>query len=578
MALMLLAGLYGGYHWWRSGQEVQIDASYNVQPFTSDAGVAAAPTFSPDGREAAYSWNGVRQDNYDIYLRETGSQRMKRLTSSPESDYSPAWSPDGRSIAFCRGTGHENSAIWLISLADGVERKLVELQWDAVPSSRYLTWSPDSNRIVYAGSATDKRVNGLFELDVATSTIQRLTTAPSGATDLHPAYAPNGRHVAFARDIGSGVSRIWLLPMKQHGGADGEPLMLEWPGFESTTSSRPAWTPDSRYLVFTSNRAGQVVLWLVKPKLGAAPRSLAGLGVENTDAAISSRGQLAMVRHHQNVDIYQLDVSLLYRGLPSSPAPVLNSTKMESNPQVSPDGSRIALESNRGGLREIWTANTDGTNPAQVTNLMNPITGSPAWSPDGRRIAFDSRVGGVPGVYVVPAQGGKAEAVTTAETAGVVPTWSPDGDWLYYTSRRSGRAELWRIASTGGPAQQVTRNGGFSPVIAHNRLVYAANQARVTTLRELNLKTNEERDLAMGVMRRNYAPSRDGVLYIGPGADGRYSLQFLPQNSQPAHSIFQFSAQPSEGMSLSPDGRLLYYGQSEKAGSNLLLVQDFWKR
>ncbi len=576
-ALAVLAAGYGSYHWWRGGQEVELNANYTVLPFTSDAGISAGPAFSPDGREIAYSWNGVHQDNFDIYLKETGSQRVKQLTTSPESDYSPAWSPDGRSIAFCRGSGHESSAIWLISLANGAERKLAELQWDAAPGSRYLTWSPDNKRIVYAGSATDERVNGLFELDVATSAIQRLTAAPRGATDLHPAYAPDGRQVAFARDIGSGVSRIWLLPMKQEGGADGDPFMLDWTGFESATSSRPVWTPDSRYLVFSSNSMGQAALWLVKATPGAKPRSLAALGAGNTDAALSSKGQLALVRHHQDVDIYQLDVDLLRRGQASAPKPVLNSTQMESNPQVSPDGSKIAMESNRAGFREIWTANTDSTNLTQVTNLMNPISGSPAWSPDGRRIAFDSRVGGVPRIYIVPAQGGKAEAVTTTETAGVVPAWSPDGAWIYYSSGRSGRSELWRIASMGGAAQQVSRNGGFSPVIAHNRLVYAANQARVTTLRELDLNTNEERNLATGAMRRDYCPSSDGVYYVAPSSNGRYSLMFLPSDLNPVRSIFQFTAQPAEGMSLSPDGHVLYFGQSEKAGSDLLLVQDFWR-
>lgn len=576
IALLLLGAAYWGYDRWR-GQEIAIPTNYAVLPFSSDAGIAAGPSFSPDGRQLAYAWNGLRQDNFDIYIREAGSPNLRRLTNSPESDYSPAWSPDGRSIAFCRGTGHESSAIWVISLATGAERKLAELQWAATPSSRYLTWSPDSNRLVYAGSATDEKVNGLFELDVATGAIQRLTTAERGASDLHPAYAPDGRQVAFARDIGSGVARLWLLPMKPEGGADGDPVRLDWPGFESATSSRPAWTPDSRYLVFTSNRAGRVALWLVKPHPGSKPRPLAALGVENTDAAISAQGQLAMVRHHQDVDIYQLEVSLLRRGLPASPTPVLNSTQMESNPQVSPDGSRIAMESNRGGLREIWTSNPDGTNPTQMTNLLNPITGSPAWSPDGRRIAFDSRVGGVPAIYIVSAQGGPAQAVTRPETAGVVPTWSPDGSSIYYSSGRSGRSELWRIPATGGAAQQVSRNGGFSPVIAHRRLLYAANQARVTTLRELNLQTNQETDLVTRVMRRNYYPASDGTYFIAP-ENGGYSLLFLPAHSPTAQSLFQFTAQPGEGMSLSPDGRILYYGQSEKTGSDLLLVQDFWKK
>ena len=47
-------------------------------------------------------WNGEKQDNFDIYLKQIGADTLLRVTTDPEKDFGPAWSPDGRSIAFGR--------------------------------------------------------------------------------------------------------------------------------------------------------------------------------------------------------------------------------------------------------------------------------------------------------------------------------------------------------------------------------------------------------------------------------------------------------------------------------------------
>jgi Tol biopolymer transport system component len=60
------------------------------------------PAFSPDGRSVAFSWNGEKQENFDIYVMPVGSQTPVRLTDDHARDVSPAWSPDGGQIAFLR--------------------------------------------------------------------------------------------------------------------------------------------------------------------------------------------------------------------------------------------------------------------------------------------------------------------------------------------------------------------------------------------------------------------------------------------------------------------------------------------
>ena len=102
-------------------------AALTAVPLTSYPGEEKQPTFSPDDNQVAFSWNGEKQDNFDIYVKLIGSGTQMRLTTAPEADYYPSWSPDGSSIAFlrerpggkappvcsCRGVRGEETSAWM---------------------------------------------------------------------------------------------------------------------------------------------------------------------------------------------------------------------------------------------------------------------------------------------------------------------------------------------------------------------------------------------------------------------------------------------------------------------------------
>ena len=71
-------------------------------PLTGNPGLQCDASFSPDGNQVAYVWNGEKQDNFDIYVKLIGGGAPLRPTTNPARDFSPAWSPDGRTIAFLR--------------------------------------------------------------------------------------------------------------------------------------------------------------------------------------------------------------------------------------------------------------------------------------------------------------------------------------------------------------------------------------------------------------------------------------------------------------------------------------------
>jgi Tol biopolymer transport system component len=143
------------------------------------------------------------------------------------------------------------------------------------------------------------------------------------------------------------------------------------------------------------------------------------------------------------------------------PRKVISGSRLQADDEFSPDGKRIVFLSDRSGNTEIWVADADGSNAAQLTFFGAPLTGTPRWSPDGRWIAFDSRPGGHAGVFVVSGEGGAPRRVTPPSMDAVVPSWSSDGKWIYFCWNRSGDLEIWRMPAAGGEAVQVTKTGGF---------------------------------------------------------------------------------------------------------------------
>ena len=112
---------------------------------TSLRGNEEWPSFSPDGRQVAFVWNGLNRDNHDIYVRIVGSSADPlRLTRDAADDSSPSWSPDGTQIAFVR-RGSDRAMIYSVSPIGGSERKVAEF-----PTGRGSkpSWSRDSKSLV----------------------------------------------------------------------------------------------------------------------------------------------------------------------------------------------------------------------------------------------------------------------------------------------------------------------------------------------------------------------------------------------------------------------------------------------
>src|SRR5207249_11057314 len=118
------AGL--GWVYWRSFLSKSSPPEMQTVVVTSFEGGEYCPSFSPDGNQIAFVWDGQNHDNFDIYVMQVGGATPFRLTTGPASDVFPAWSPDGREIAFIRYQPNKLQAILAVSPLGGPERKLAE--------------------------------------------------------------------------------------------------------------------------------------------------------------------------------------------------------------------------------------------------------------------------------------------------------------------------------------------------------------------------------------------------------------------------------------------------------------------
>ena len=406
-----------------------------VVQLTSMNGIETSPTFSPDGTQVAFSWNGEREDNYDIYVKTVGSSDVRRLTTDPAAETIPVWSPDGKEIAFLRDHPGGGTNVYSVLPTGGGERKLSDFRIGGGPSAR-IAWSPDQRWIVgRPDMAEDLAKNGswaLYLIPIGGGTPRRLTGAKPPDIDLTPAFSPDGRRLAYVACVNfSGRScRVSVLEL----GADYTPAGPPRPLANARQNRSIAWSRDGASVVYDTNARGRSELWRMSVDGGGEPERLEMPGDHSRQPAIAPAGdRLAFERASQALSIYKLRA----RG---EPEPVLVSTAWDYNPQFSPDGRRIAFSSGRSGdVEEIWLASADGSGAEQLTHGPGTRQTLPAWSPDGRHIAFESTgADGRTDIWVIAAVGGVPRRVTTDPGDENAPVWSRDGQayLLSFGSRR----------------------------------------------------------------------------------------------------------------------------------------------
>ncbi len=257
-------------------------------------------------------------------------------------------------------------------------------------------------------------------------------------------YGVFGTEIAFSARNGRG-KEIYLV------GMDGK-------GLRKVTGNRsfnlfPRWSPDGRWLSFTSFRTGVPVIYLFNPETGVE-KEVVRAGDTKSPGGFSPDGDWLYYSASAggNSDIHRVKV------VGGAREKVAGGWGLEVSPTVSPDGRSIAFASDRAGVPQIYVKEL-GSGEERRISQPGVYATSPSWSPAGDRIAFTARAGGRFAIYTVGPDGSDLRPVASLSDADCEdPSFSPDGRQLVYSLRKKGYSAL-KITSLDGRRERTLVSG-----------------------------------------------------------------------------------------------------------------------
>ena len=402
-------------------------------------------------------------------------------------------------------SGPVNTPVTLVGMGFGATQGSSEVSFDGVEAT-VLSWSDttitarvpllptpggESSGVSVlvtvggetAGTGTFSVTRGILYVALRGSTQVICLANPDGslAFDLTaggiagwPQWSPDGTKVAFMRDLSGGNQDIYVV----NADGTGEIRLTDDPALDQF----PAWSPDGTEIVFQTDRYGNFDVYVMDAD-GSREINLShdpdfdgwpSFSPDGTKILLYSWWPMGIHVHAQGDTVPSLIIDgesyevIVMDAEGTTATNLSHNTATDWFPLWSPDGSKIAFQSDRDGVGEILSMNADGTGQENLT--QNPaLDGGAAWSPDGSRITFVSLRDGNPEIYVMNADGTGQTRLTTNASWDAGPTWSPDGREIAFESDRGGVYHVYVMDEDGTDVRRLVSEPSVYPVWTESR-------------------------------------------------------------------------------------------------------------
>jgi Tol biopolymer transport system component len=534
---------------------------------TTQPGLEEFPSVSPDGKWIVY--DGDQAGNADIYLQSVGGHNAINLTKdSPEDDTQPAFSPDGESIAF--RSEREGGGIFVMGRTGESVRRVTD-------SGYSPAWSPDGTRLVFETGLLDpfnRSPSELWTVGLATGERRRLSDVVDG---VQPSWSPHGQRIAYWAVFGKGSRQgqrdIWTVP------ANGGPatpvtsdVALDW---------NPVWSPDGRFLFFSSDRGGSMNLWRipldeVTGRVLGPPEALTTPSPDSRHPSVSADGRLvAYASFRETASIQKIAFDPVAAAVTGTPDTVLGGSRFLSHVAVSPDGRWLAYYA-RGRGFNILINRSDGTGERQLTS--DPAYDrNPTFSPDGQWIAFMSNRSGKNQIWLIRPDGSGLRQATDAQSgAGSHNSWSPDGSHFFYTATTDPNWFLFEPRKSWSEQTPQVLPGVTETGLDFDPLSWSPDGKQV-----VGAGGPEDRD---GIVAYAFASKRFTRLsdvgspwsWLNDGRRLLYTyhrkLFVLDSVSKKSRELLSVAPDDFDSVALSPDNRTIYYTRATQQGDIWLMT------
>jgi eukaryotic-like serine/threonine-protein kinase len=444
VAAALLGAIVGGL----VGMPRQADRPPLIYlPLTTSPGYEGFPAWSPDGKYVAYAAevDGILQ----IFQKDPLLPNASRVTQSAFDCKYPFWSHDGKRIYYV-AQAQDRQAIWSVLAAGGKPQVVVHnaTRGAISPDGRTLAFLRDEDRgdIVSSSALYFARPPGVepWSREAVEAAAARYSEFDSRRfVEGMLAFSPDGTKLgmtAVAMTIGASPDatgwQFWVVPL-----AGGSPKRM-LAGFADAAPrvSSFAWMPDSRQVVIgisSVSRFGSH-LWMADLDQDRAWPVTSTPVSEYYPSASPNGDQLVFARDDSHYDVVEFGLRA------KTTRQLLESSRNESDPAWSSDGALLAYVTDRSGQDEIWLTDRDGLWERPLITQRNfpdhdltVMLAAPSLSPDGQRIAY-LRNGSNPiwplRIWYSPTAGGTPTPLLPATHIAYhgAPSWSPDGQWIAF--------------------------------------------------------------------------------------------------------------------------------------------------